>query len=79
MNNIKVGTYIATFNSGTTSIAFSSIGLSTRPEVMLLTCQSQDTWMKYDFDNSSSNIRIKVGGSLSGAVRFAFLAVVKGL
>lgn len=70
----KMSSTIYTFSSGSASIPFSVFGITKRPEVLILTCQSQKCAMQYDFDASSSAIKINlVGNSTSGAVRFCWI------
>ena len=70
----KMSSTIYTFSSGSASIPFSTFGITKRPEVLILTCQSQKCAMQYDFDASSSAIKINlVGNSTSGAVRFCWI------
>ena len=68
----KCGTVVLTFNSGTARASFANFGVTARPDVLLLTAQSQNTWMRYDYDNSASSVTILAGGGISGAVRFCY-------
>lgn len=70
----KMSSTIYTFTSGSASIPFSTFGITKRPEVLILTCQSQKCAMQYDFDASSSAIKINlVGNNISGSVRFCWI------
>ena len=79
INSIRCGTMISNFTNGTATVAFTSLGLTTRPEVMLLTCQSQKLAMEYDFDSSATAITLKlVGSTMSGNIRYSWMIAVKG-
>lgn len=79
IDSIRCGTMISNFTNGSATISFASLGLTTRPEVMLLTCQSQKLAMEYDFDSSTTAITLKlVGSTMSGNVRYSWMIAVKG-
>lgn len=79
IDSIRCGTMISNFTNGVATISFASLGLTTRPEVMLLTCQSQKLAMEYDFDSSATAITLKlVGSTMSGNIRYSWMVAVKG-
>lgn len=78
-NGAYCQTLVTTATNGIINYDISSLGLSDRPAIVLLTPQSQLCSMQYDFDNSTStNLHIVLGGDLSnftGAIRFCYLIV----
>lgn len=76
-SKMHTGTIIKSFTNGTASFPFSDLGLSGRPNAIILTPQSKIGYMTYDYAGSSSAITIygreSDGTSFSGDVRFGYM------
>lgn len=76
---IHTGTMVKTFTNGKTNFPFSDMGLSSRPDAIILTPQSQYGSMLYEYGNSSSEIVIsgkKMDNTdFSGDVRFGYIVI----
>lgn len=75
--SFHTGSLVKTFTSGTATIPWSSFGLTSKPNSLVLTPQSGNFILQYDFDNStSSNCIIKAifhdGNAPSGDIRFCY-------
>ena len=71
-----MGTSIFYFTSGVANVNYSHFGISTRPEILVLTAQSQRCGVQYDFDGSSSKVRIcLVGNTITGNGRVCWICV----
>lgn len=76
-SKITMSSSIVKFTSGEASVAFSHFGATSRPDVLILTCQSQSCAMQYMFDSSSSQVKLKlVGNSTTGNVRFCWICMI---
>lgn len=71
---ILCATEVKTFSNGSCNYDITALGLTTKPDVVLLTCQSRTTPMRYDFDSSNSTtLVLRTGDGVSGGVRFCIV------
>lgn len=82
-NNLGVfsGTSIVNFSNGVGTLAFSTVGISSKPAAFVATASNQSCFMRYDFDETPSSGPIKLyciqanGTGYSGNIRFSWICI----
>ena len=76
---IRSGTKVVTLTNGSASVPFSDFGVTSRPDALILTPQSEASILRYDWDNPSSAVVLRYqnadGSTFSGLLRFGWVCV----